>query len=233
MNSNHRFYTSHSLDFQSNNTQPKDNDTISLTNLHIEPTNGLHYLSSNLNTFLNYRQTSNKLLSNSIIHHKDSNGNGLIVNGSLFDGQLFQPARSSYIIDYSNTPQDLNRLFEGHNLSSTYSQLDPHLYKLAFIITLSDWYVDKELLLGYYPHDDDNNNVNILEEISHYQRFCFPELNPSQKNGGQILTDQSTYIFTRTLSNGQVEYGYCRRITKDNNHITKFPIVICIGKNSK
>jgi hypothetical protein len=230
MHSNHRFYTSHSLDLQSNNNQPKDNDRISLTNLSIEPTNGLHYLSSNLNTILNYRQTSNKRLINSIIHHKDSNGNGLIINGSLFDGQLFQPTRSSYIIDYSNTPQDLNRFLEGHNLSLTYSQLDPHLYKLAFIITLSDWYVDKELLLGYYPHDDDNNNVNILEEISHYQRFCFPELNPSQKNGGQILTDQSTYIFTRTLSNGQVEYGYCRRIIKHNNHITKFPIVICIGK---
>ncbi|CAF4445096.1 unnamed protein product, partial [Adineta steineri] len=99
-------------------------------------------------------------------------------------------------------------------------------YKLSFIITLSDWYIDKELLLGYYPHED--NEMKILEEISPYKHFCFPELNPKQRNGGQILNDQSTYIFTRTLSDGHMEYGYCRRLTKDSNRITKFPIVICI-----
>jgi hypothetical protein len=137
---------------------------------------------------------------------------------------VFQPARSSYVIDYSNTPHDLNQFLEGHHLSSKLGQLDAHLYKLAFIITLSDWYVDKELLLGYYPRDE-----NIFEEISHYKRFCFPELNSLQRNGGQSFNDQSTYVFTRILSNGQVEYGYCRRITKEYNQITRFPIVICIG----
>jgi hypothetical protein len=227
--SDRHLHPSYSLDLSSNNNQTKDEDNLSLTNLYIEPTNGLHYLSSNFNTHSNHRQTSNKRLINSIVNHKDSNGNGLIINGSLFDGQLFQPTRSSYIFNYSNTPEDLNGFLEGHHLPTTCSELDAHLYKLVFIITLSDGYVDKELLLGYYPQDD--NNVNILEEISSYKRFCFPELNSSQKNGGQLLNDQSTYIFTRTLSNGYVEYGYCRRIMKDYNQITKFPIVICIGNN--
>ena len=232
MKSNHsdrRLQPSYSLDFQSNN-KLKGNDTISRTSLNIESSNGLHYLPSNFNTLLNHRQLSNKRLLNSIINHKGLNGNGLIINGSLFDEQLFQPARSSYITDYANTSQDFNRFLEGYNTSSLCSQLDAHLFKLAFIITLSDWYVDKELLLGYYPHDD--NEVNILEEISPYKRFCFPELNSKHKNGGQLINDQSTYIFTRTHSNGQVEYGYCRRLTKDYNQITKYPIVICIGNVS-
>jgi hypothetical protein len=231
MNSNRtdrHLYTSYSLDLPSNNNnnQAKNDDSISITSLNIEPTNRLHYLSSNFHTFFNNRQTSNRRLINSIVNHRDSNGNGLIVNGLLFDGQLFESSRSSYIIDYSNTPQDLNRFLEGHKLSSTCSQLDEHLYKSVFIITLLDWYVDKELLLGYYPND-----INTLEEISHYKRFCFPELNSLHKNGGQIWNDQSTYIFTRTLSNGQVEYGYCRRLMRDYNQITRFPIVICIGNH--
>lgn len=222
-----REFTSYSFPFQADHNQLEDDDDLSLANLNIEFTNSLHNFSSNLNTFLRSRQRSTKP---SITIPKDSNGNDLIINGSLFDGYLFQPTRSSYIIDYSNTPQDLNRFLEDHHSSSsTYSQLDPHLYKLVFIVTLSEWYVDKELLLGYYPHED--NDVNILEEISHYQRFCFPELNPSQPNGGQIFNDQSTYIFTRILSNGQVEYGYCRRVMTNYRQITKFPIVICIGND--
>jgi hypothetical protein len=224
MRSNRTFYASYSLDLTSNNNRT-DDDTISVQSLNIEPTIGLHYLSSNVNTFLNNRQTSDK---RSVINQKDSNGNGLIINGSLIDGQVFQTTRSSYILDYRDTPQDLNKFLQGHNLSSTSSQLDAHLFKLAFIITLSDWCVDRELLLDHCPQDDDNHG-NILEEISSYKRFCFPELNSKRTNIGQIFHDQSTYVFTRTLSNGQAEYGYCRRLTRDHNQITKFPIVICIG----
>jgi hypothetical protein len=223
-----RLQTSFSLDFQSNN-KSKDNDTISYASLNTEPHNSLYYLPSNVNKYLHQRQISNKRLLNSIVNHTGLNGNGLIINGSLFDEQLFQPTRSSYITDYANTPQDFNRFLQGHNATLVCSQLDAHLFKVAFIITLSDWYVDKEILLGYYPHDD--NEVNILEEISPYKRFCFPELNPKERNGGQLVHDQSTYIFTRTLSDGHVEYGYCRRLTKDYNQITKFPIVICIGNH--
>lgn len=208
-----RFYTSYSLDSQSNNNnnnQAENDDNLSLQNLNIELNNGLYYL----NTYLNSRQTSNK---RSIINHKDSNGNGLIINGLLFDEQLFQPSRSSYIIDYSKTPDDLNRFLQGHNLSSTLTQIDAHLYKLAFILTLTEWNINKEILLGSYPHDQ-------LKDISYYKQFCFPELNLLEKT----TNDQSTYIFTRTLSNGHVEYGYCRRITKYYNQITNFPIVFCI-----
>jgi hypothetical protein len=233
MNSNRsdgRLFASYSSESQSNNNnnQPKDDDNISIASLNAGLTNGLHYLASNINTFLNSRQTSNKHGINTPVIRRDSQGNGLIVNGFLFDDNLFQPARSSYVIDYSDTPQDLNRFLEGHHSSSRSCQLDAHLYKLAFIITLSDWYVDKELLLGYYPRDE-----NIFKEILHYKRFCFPELNPLQRNGGQSFNDQTTYVFTRILSNGHVEYGYCRRITKEYNQITRFPIVICIGNISK
>jgi hypothetical protein len=221
-----RLYSTHSLDLQANYKKSNDDDNVSFSSLNLDATNGIHQLSASFSTFLNRRSSSNKQrLSTSIIN----NERGQIINGSLFDEQLFQPARSSYIIDYSNTPQDLNRFLEGHNISSTYSQLDAHLFKLSFIITLSDWCVDKELLLGYCPHEDDQGN--ILEEISYYKRFCFPEINSKQKNGGQVFTDQSTYIFTRTLSNGQAEYGYCRRLSRDYNQMTKFPIVICIGNN--
>jgi hypothetical protein len=107
------------------------------------------------------------------------------------------------------------------------TNLDTHLFKLSFVITLSEWDVDKELLLDHYPHED--NKAFIMEEISYYKKFCFPEINSKLKNHGNILYDSSTYIFTRTNSYGEVEYGYCRRIPSDNHHVTKFPIVICIG----
>ncbi len=223
-----RLFSIHSLDNPSTNTNnSKDDDIITLRSLSLDPTVGLHFISTNFNTLLNHRLTSNKRLVNSVIN----NGNGLIINGSLFDEQLFQSARSSYVTDYKNAPEDFNRFLQGHNISSSSknSQLDSHLFKLSFIITLSDWYVDKELLLDYCPHEDDDEN--ILKEISFYKRFCFPELNSKRKNGGTILNDQSTYIFTRTLENGQIEYGYCRRLTKDHNQMTRFPIVICIGNN--
>ena len=218
-----RFFSSISLDLRpnnnnNNNTSSKDDGTLSFRSLNLSPHDGLHHFSSNVNT------SSNKRLLNSVTN----NGNGLIINGSLFDEQLFQPARSSYITDYTNTPEDFNRFLQGHNISATGSQLDAHLFKLSFIITLSDWHAEKELLLGYCPHEDDQKN--ILEEISYYKRFCFPELNSKQRNGGQIFNDPATYVFTRTLENGQVEYGYCRRLAKDLNQMTKFPLVICIGK---
>ena len=77
----------------------------------------------------------------------------------------------------------------------------------------------------------DDNSTNVIEQISYYKRFCFPELNSNRKDGGSLTTDSSTYIFTRTNSKGQIEYGYCRRINYDNDQIIEFPIVICIGNN--
>ncbi|CAF0769584.1 unnamed protein product [Rotaria sordida] len=222
---NRHFYTSYALYVPPNNNS-KDNDSISFTSLDIDRIFGLRHLSSNLNTLLNYRHISNKNSKNSIGDNKNSNKKDLIINGLLFDTQLFQPIRSSYIIDYTDAPEDLNQHLEGHNISSICSSLDTHLFKLAFIITLSDGYVDKELLLEYFPRED--INVNILEEISYYKRFCFPELNSKHKSRGQLLTDPSTYVFTRILSNGEVEYGYCRRLTTVSNQITKFPIVFCV-----
>ncbi|CAF2986287.1 unnamed protein product [Rotaria sp. Silwood2] len=220
-----QFFTSYSLHFPFNNNSKTD-DSKSFTSLDIENIFGLHHLSSNLNAILHHRSRSNKTLINTSANNKDSNKNDFIINGSLFDAQLFQPIRSSYTFDYANISEDLNRHFEGDDISSKCSPLDTHLFKLAFIMTLSDGYVDKELLLEYCPHED--VNVNILEEISHYKRFCFPELNSKQKTSGQLLTDPSTYVFTRTLSNGQVEHGYCRRLTTGYNQMTKFPIVFCI-----
>ena len=217
-----RFFGSNSFD--ATPTTTKDDDTVSTTSINSEIVNGLHSLASNIHTYINSRQQSNKNSNSFPVINRNSRNTGWYINGILFDDQLFQPVRSSYVIDYSNTPQDLNRFLEGHNSLSKTGQLDAHLYKLSFIVTLSDWHVDKELLLGYYPRED-----NVFEEISHYKRFCFPELNPSNRNGGQSFNDQSTYVFTRILSDGQVEYGYCRRLAKEFNHITKYPIVICIG----
>jgi hypothetical protein len=216
-------YESHSLDSPSNNNE-KESDTISFASLNIQPNSGLHYLSPNShsNTISKRRHSISK---HSI--HTDTNENGLIINGSLFDGELFQPSNSSYILDYSNTPKDLNRFIEGHHLKlKSSSHLDEHLFKISFILTLSEWHVDKELLLDYYPHEDDK--AHLIEEISYYKRFCFPELNSKEKNSGTLINESTTYIFTRTNSSGQVDYGYCRRITTDHQ-ITKFPIVICIG----
>ncbi|CAF1092203.1 unnamed protein product [Adineta ricciae] len=219
-----------SLDYGTKPNSLQNDDTKSCSSLNIESSNGLHYLSSSpFHSHSSQRQSSNKHLANSIIQHRNSHENGFIVNGSFFDEQIFQPARSSYVTDYVNTPHDCNRFLEGHHLSFTSSSnLDVHLYKLAFIITLSDWCVDKELLLGHYPPDDDNKEDKILEALSVYKRFCFPELNSNQRNGGQLITDSATYIFTRTLSNGQVEYGYCRRLSKEYNQMAEYPIVICI-----
>jgi len=215
--SDHHLYESYSLDSKSNDNKEKDRDAISCASLNIEQNSNLYYVSTNPNTKLNHRRVS---------INRDSNENRLIINGSLFDAELLQPIRSSYILDHNETPKDLNRFIEGHHMKSKSSQLDPHLFKISFVLTLSEWHVDKELLLDYCPIDD--NKTHIIEEVSHYKKFCFPELNSKEKNGGTLINEPGTYIFTRTISDGQVEYGYCRRISY-NNQITKFPVVICIG----
>jgi hypothetical protein len=220
--SDHHLYETYSLDSKStNDNNEKDRDAISCASLNIEQNSSLYYLSSNPNTKSNHRRTSIKRSIN-----PDSNGTELIINGSLFDVELLQPLRSSYILDHNETPKDLNRFIEGHHMKSKSSQLDPHLFKISFILTLSEWHVDKELLLDYCPIDD--NKTQLIQEVSHYKRFCFPELNSKEKNGGTLVNELGTYIFTRTNSDGQIEYGYCRRVTH-NNQITKFPVVICIG----
>ncbi|CAF4411385.1 unnamed protein product, partial [Rotaria magnacalcarata] len=153
----------------------KKKDSISRTSSTLHRTFDSRDSSSNLDTFLNYRSATDKQTKTSIVNTKHShNNNDLIINGSLFDRQLFQPMRSSYISDYENTPEDLKLNVEGHSKRSTCSSLAAHLFKSAFIMTLSDGYTDKELLFEYCPRED--MNVNILEEISHYKRFCFPEL---------------------------------------------------------
>jgi hypothetical protein len=222
--SDHRLYQTYSLESKVINDQ-KDRDTISCDNFDIEPSPGLHYLSPNSNTLPAHRRPSTKRLTATVSTHNDSDG--LIINGSLFTKELFQPSQTSYILDYSKSPKDLNRFLEAQKTTPKSSQLDSHLFKLSFIITLSEWHVDKELLLDYCPHECDK--AYIIEQISYYKRFCFAELNAKQKNGGNLLNEPSTFIFTRTNSDGQVEYGYCRRIEYANNQITKFPTVICIG----
>ena len=211
-----RLQTSLSLDCSSNQNSQHD-DTRSCSSLSIEPSSRSHAPTSHSTTRANRRLSSSKRSFSAVI------------NGSSFDEQLFQAARSSYVTDYANTLYDCNRFLEGHTVTTPSLQLDTQLYKLAFILTLSEWYADKELLLGYFPHDD--NEVKILETLSPYKRFCFPELNSNQRNGGQLVNDQLTYVFTRTLSNGQAEYGYCRRLAKEFNQMTKFPLVICIGNH--
>ncbi|CAF0989684.1 unnamed protein product [Rotaria sp. Silwood1] len=214
--SDHHLYDTYSLKIKYNNDR-KDIDTKSCIDLNLQ---------QNSNTLSNYRRTSIKRSTSTVNNHNISNSNELIINGSLFDAQLFQPSRSSYILDYRETPHDLNQFLEGHNMTLNSSHLDVHLFKLSFIITLSEWRVDKEILLDYCPRDD--NEIDIIEEISYYKRFCFPELNSKETDEEILLDDSSTYVFTRTNSKGKVEYGYCRRVTDDNNQISKLPIVICI-----
>jgi hypothetical protein len=227
--SDHQLYQTYSLDVNSKHNET-DRDAISCASFNTdqEQSSGLYYLSPNStanNSTRRHRTSSAKHLTSI-----DLKGNGIIINGSLFDAQLFQPSRSSYILDYNDAPQELNRFIEGHHTKSKTSQLDPHLFKLSFILTLSEWHVDKELLLDYCPHEvDDDDKTRILEELSHYKRFCFPELNSKEKNGGTLIHDTATYVFTRTNADGLVEYGYCRRITFDDQ-ITQFPTVICIGR---
>lgn len=221
--SEHNLYQTYSLDVKSNNA--KDKDSISVGNLNIEQNVNLHYLAPPNSKTLPHRRRSITRRSINI----DTNENGLAINGAFFDREIFEPLNSSYVIDYNEKPKDLNRFIESHTMKSqNASNVDPNLFKMSFVLTLSEWHVDKELLLEYYPKEDDKKH--LMEEISYYKKFCFPEINSKEKNRGTLINETSTYIFTRTAANGQVEYGYCRRITYDKQ-ITKFPVVICIGNN--
>lgn len=215
--SDHKLYQT-SLEVHSKSDEI-DRDAISCASFNIEGSSGLNARIPSLH-LRRHSQLTKRLSS------IDLKGNGIIINGSLFDAQLFQTSRSSYIVDYRETPQELNRFLQGHHTQVKPAHLDPHLFKLSFILTLSEWHVDKELLLDYCPQE--NSKTNTVEQISHYKNFCFPELNSKVDNGGTLIDDSATYVFTRTNANGQVEYGYCRRITYENQ-ITNFPTVMCIG----
>lgn len=215
------------FDLKPSHYHHKHRDSIPIPKLNAELNGKRRDTSSHLDTFLNYRSTLDRNSSSSNATKKYLADNGLLVNGLLFDGQLFQPMQPSYVIDYENASEGLNRYFEAHKAESKCSPLDDHLFKCAFILTLSDGFIEKEHLIEYCPSDD--SKEHILEEMSHYKRFCFPELGSTQKNSGMFFNDQSTYVFTRTLVDGQVEYGYCQRVGKIQNKIPKFPIVFCIG----
>ena len=226
----HLLFPTASLDSSAAKTDRKDVDSVSYSSLNFEDHSGLHYLANHqTNTYPNHRRTANRHANTTVSTHQESYDHGLMINTSFFDGHLFQPSRSSYILDYNDTPKDLNQFLAGHRMSAESSQLDPHLFKLSFILTLSDWHKDKEVLLDYCPREE--NDESLLREINAYKQLCFPELNSKQKNGGNLINDSSTYVFTRTLSNGQVEYGYCRRMLNDSNQKSQYPIVICIGND--
>ena len=219
--SDHHLYQTYSLDVDSN-PHGKERDAISCASFTSEQSSGLYYLPPNTTGNSSHRP---RAFSTKRLTSIDLKGNGVILNGSLFDAQLFQPSRSSYNFDYNDAPQELNRFLEGHHTKSQTSHLDAHLFKLSFLLTLSEWHVDKELLIDYCPHEEEE--TRILEEISHYKRLCFPEINSKEKNGGTLINESATYVFTRTNADGRVEYGYCRRVTSDDP-ITNFPTVICI-----
>lgn len=214
--SDHNLYATYVSGLKPNNEKDEDTLSYASVNIHIDS-----------KTRPNMRNPSVKRTTNTVNNHNISNGNGLIINGSLFDGQLFQPSRSSYILDYRNTPHDLNTFLEGHDLTLKSPHLDAHLFKLSFIMTLTEWGVDNELLLDYCPRDDSQLDIN--QQISFYKKFCFPEITTREDSEKILLNESSTYIFTRTNSSGQVEYGFCRRIMCGNGTVMKFPVVICIG----
>lgn len=218
--SDHRLYHGDSLDVRTKSDQ-SDRDAVSCSSFNMDEGSGLHYLNPT------QRRASTKRRLNTVIN----DAAGLIINGSLFDRQLFQPADRSYVLDYSKTPKELNRFLEMHRAPAKAAYIDSHLFKLSFVITLSDWHVDKELLIDVCPRSGDEK-TQVMEEINHYKRFCFPELNGKEEHGGTLVEELSTYVFTRTNSKGQVEYGYCRRIVYDESQITDFPLVICLGKRA-
>ena len=226
--SDHHLYQTASLDLPTSRDHQKDLDTQSHVDFNIEPSSKLYYLGSKTTTTsINPRRAPNKRVTHTVIKDENSYDHGFMINTSFFDGHLFQPSRSSYILDYNDTPKDLNRFLEGHRTCTPSSQLDPHLFKLSFILTLSEWNVDKDILLDYYPPEE--NDEYMQREINNYKKFCFPEIISKEKMTTNLSEDPSTYIFTRTLADGQVEYGYCRRISSDYNRRYPYPIIICIG----
>ncbi|CAF3817662.1 unnamed protein product, partial [Adineta steineri] len=109
--SDNRLYQTYSHDPRTKNDQ-KDRDTISCVNLNVEDAPGLHYLSPPSNTSTNHLHVTPRRRANTAHVYTDSNG--LIINGLLFDKQLFQPPQSSYVLDYSKSTKDLNRFLEAH-----------------------------------------------------------------------------------------------------------------------
>lgn len=209
-----RFYSSPSIQMHYTSST-SDDDALSLQNLNEEVMVGMDYLASNFQSLLQ------KHFHPTITPYHDAQRIGWIINGSFFDDQIFQSAHSSSIINYSNTPHDLNRFLQGHHTKSNVSSLNAHLFKLAFVMTLSDRSIDKDAILDFYPQEN-----HIFQDIRNYKHFCFPELNV--EHSSEFLQESSTYIFTRTLSDGQVEFGYCRRLIKDHQSWLTNPTVICI-----
>lgn len=228
--SDHHLYQSASLEIPTIKDN-KDLDTQSHCDFSVETSPKLHYFNPGKSntTSTNPRRASIKRVTQTIIKDENTYDHGFMINTSFFDGHLFEPARSSYILDYTDTPKDLNRFLQGHHLSAvTSSHLDPHLFKLSFILTLSEWNIDNDILVDCFPPGE--NDEIIRSEIHNYKRFCFPEFHSKEKTNSTWNQDASTYIFTRTLADGKVEYGYCRRISIDSNKKTMDPTVICIGK---
>ncbi|CAF0840787.1 unnamed protein product [Adineta ricciae] len=215
--SDHHLYTTYSLNSKVEN-DPNDRDTLSCDNFNIQQSSGLHYLSPQTSQ----RRTSTKRRQNSVT----IDSNGLIINGALFDKNLFQPASSSYILDFGKTPKEANRFLDTHRTPTKTAHVESRLFKLSFVLTVAEWNVDKELLIDFCPRE--NNKNHVIDEINHYKKFCFPELNSKQADRGKLVEESTTYVFTRTSSKGQVEYGYCRRINYNDKQITYFPVVICI-----
>jgi hypothetical protein len=192
-----------------------DDDVALVMDIDHELMIGLNHLASNISTL--FSKNSN----NTNVYYEDANITGWIINGTLFDEQIFQFTRSSCIENCSHALHNYDRYIQNSALRPARSLLDTHLFKLTFILTLTDALIGKELIINFCPCNDE-----ILQEIQHYQHFCFPELHAEHRT--ELVDDSSTYIFTRTLANGNIEYGFCRRI-KSNNH--DYPIVICIGIN--
>jgi len=210
-----RFYSSPSIEMRYNPSS-SDEDALSLHNLNDEMSIGMDFLTSNFQSLIE------KHFYQSIHRYEDVHRTGWIINGSFFDEQIFQSSHSPSILKYSNTPNDLNRFLQGHHVQTiSSSSLNAHLFKLAFILTLTDGSIEKEAIIDFYPQENE-----IFDDIRNYKHFCFPEFHVERS--AEVLHESSTYIFTRTLSDGQIEYGYCRRIAKDHHSRSSNPTVICI-----
>lgn len=193
-----------------------ENDSIRLSTVSLDSSRA-----QQSNTYPNHRRTTNKRLNSSNNNSTDDTYNhGFMINSSFFDGHLFESSRSSYILDYNEAPKDVNRFLQGHQSAN----LDKHLFKLSFILTLSKNSSEKVAILDYFPREENES------EIHSYEQFCFPEVNFNGESLYAFHNEQSSYVFTRILSNGQIEYGFCRRLYPETPDKCRCPIVICIGK---
>lgn len=206
MESNFRFYSSSLV---------VDEHTSMSNSLDEEILGSLDCVATNLQTIFQQR------FSSPTIQHRDSRRTGWLINGCFFDDQIFQSNRSSCIFDYDKIPNDITQFIDSGRLKSSGSSLDLHLFKLAFVLTLSDEKKTKVRVLDYCPYED-----STIKEITHYRYFCFPESNKEQ-----LLNEFSTYVFTRTSAKGHVEYGYCRRVNVNCHQTNSTLAVLCIGKD--